>query len=379
MSERKLAHVAGCHTLHSFFPFMPSAQDQHIADLRWMSAALDQAKRGVGMTSPNPPVGAVVVKDDMIIGWGYHKRAGEPHAEVEAIHDAVTRFPKHLPGSTLYVTLEPCCTAGRTPPCTDAIKNARISRVVYGTRDPNPRHQGRADEVLDAARIKVASGVMEQECKDLIRPFAKWVTTGLPYVIAKAGQSLDGRITRPTGESQWITSDAARAHALRLRSRVDAIIVGAETVRRDNPRLTLREANVSQGKLQPWRVVMTRSGALPMDAHLFTDEFKDRTVVLRGLDFPDVLRELGNRGVTSVLVEGGGIVLGRAFSCQMVDEVAWYIAPRLCGGGRPSIAGLPLPASVELNPVKVLTLGDNVLFMGFPVWTAPVNTAQTTA
>lgn len=336
-----------------------------------MSAALDQAKRGIGLTSPNPPVGAVVVKDDMIIGWGYHKKAGEAHAEVEAIHDAVTRFPKALPGSTLYVTLEPCCTAGRTPPCTDAIKNARISRVVYGTRDPNPRHQGRADDVLEAARIKVSWGVMEDECKDVIKAFTKWITTGTPYVIAKAGQSLDGRITRPAGESQWITSDAARGHALRIRSRVDAIIVGAETVRRDNPRLTLREANISAGKLQPWRVVMTRSGVLPQDAHLFTDEFKDRTIVLRGLDFPDVLRELGNRGVTSVLVEGGGIILGRAFATQMVDEVAWYVAPRLCGGGRPSIAGLPLPASVELKPVKVLTLGDNVCFMGTPVFTQP--------
>lgn len=350
---------------------MAKPQDQFLADVRWMSAALDQARRGIGLTSPNPPVGAVVVKDEMIIGWGYHKKAGEAHAEVEAIHDAITRFPKLVAGSTLYVTLEPCCTAGRTPPCTDAIKNARISRVVYGARDPNPRHQGRADEVLEMSRIQVSWGVMEEECKEVIKPFAKWVTTGIPYVIAKAGQSLDGRITRPAGESQWITSDAARGHALRIRSRVDAIIVGAETVRRDNPRLTLREANVSAGKVQPWRVVMTRSGALPHDAHLFTDEFKDRTIVLRGLDFPDVLRELGNRGVTSVMVEGGGIVLGRAFATQMVDEVAWYVAPRLCGGGRPSIAGLPLPASVEIHPVKVFILGDNVCFQGKPIFTVP--------
>ncbi len=333
-----------------------------------MAAALDQARRGVGLTSPNPPVGAVVVANDMIIGWGYHKKAGEAHAEVEAIHDALMRFPKQLPGATLYVTLEPCCTAGRTPPCTDAIKNARIGRVVYGSRDPNPAHQGRADDVLRAAHIQVGSGVLEDECSDLIRPFAKWIKTGIPYVIAKAGQSLDGRITRPGDEPQWITSDAARGHALRLRGRVDAIIVGAETVRRDNPQLTLRGANVNTGKQQPWRVVMTRSGALPEQATIFTDEFKDRTVVLRGLDFPDVLRELGNRGVTSVLVEGGGIILGRAFSCRMVDEVAWYVAPRICGGGRPSVAGLPLPRSVELKPVKVMTIGDNVCFTGYPVW-----------
>ena len=349
---------------------MALPNQQFHSDNRWMAAALDQARRGIGLTSPNPPVGAVVVKDEMVIGWGYHKKAGDAHAEVEAIHDAVTRFPKLVAGSTLYVTLEPCCTMGRTPPCTDAIKAARIARVVYGVRDPNPKHQGSADDVLEAARIKVTSGVMEEECREVIRPFSKWITTGLPYVIAKAGQSLDGRITRPPGESQWITSDAARGHAMRLRARADAIIVGAETVRRDNPKLTLREANQNQGKPQPWRVVMTRSGALPESAHIFTDEFKDRTVVMRGLDFPDVLRELGNRGVTCVLVEGGGIVLGRAFACQMVDEVAWYIAPRFCGGGRPSIAGLPLPASVELKPVKVFIIGDNVCFTGFPVFTA---------
>lgn len=348
---------------------MPSAQDLYNQDNRWMAAALDQARRGIGLTSPNPPVGAVVVKGDTVIGFGYHKKAGEAHAEVEAIHDALTRFPKLLPGATLYVTLEPCTTTGRTPPCTDAIKNARIARVVYGARDPNPQHQGRADEVLLAARINVVSGVLEEECREVIRPFAKWVTTGLPYVIAKAGQSLDGRITRPGNESPWITSEAARAHGMRLRLRSDAIIVGAETVRRDNPRLTLRDARVNQSKLQPWRVVMTRSGSLPEDATIFTDEHKDRTLVLRGLDFPEVLRELGNRGCTTVLVEGGGIILGRAFSCRMVDEVAWYIAPRLCGGGRPSIAGLPLAHSVEIKPVKVMTIGDNVCFTGFPVWT----------
>lgn len=358
---------------------MAAAPTYNPADLRWMSAALDQAKRGVGQTSPNPPVGAVLVKNGVVIGAGYHKRAGEPHAEVEAIQDALSRSPKQVPGSTLYVTLEPCCTTGRTPPCTEAIKTARIARVVYGARDPNPQHQGRADEIFAAARIQVAAGVMEDECKDLIRPFAKWVTTGLPYVIAKVGQSLDGRLTRPTGESQWITSEAARSHAMRLRHRVDAIIVGAETVRRDNPRLTLRESSLSQGKLQPWRVVMTRSGALPEDAHLFTDEFKERTLVLKGLDFPDVLSELGKRGATTVLVEGGGIVMGQAFASRMVDEVAWYIAPRLCGSGRPCISGMPWAASLELNPVKVLTLGDNVLFSGYPVWnTPPANSTPTT-
>ena len=346
-------------------------QEQHLSDLRWMAAALDQARRGIGLTSPNPPVGAVIVNNGAIVGCGFHHKAGQPHAEVEAIHDALQHSPELIPGSTLYVTLEPCCTTGRTPACTDAIRSARIARVVYGARDPNPLHQGRADAVLKTAHINVTSGILATECDQIIRPFTKWITRGTPYVIAKAGQSLDGRLTRPPGEPQWITSDAARSHARRLRSRVDAIIVGAETVRRDNPLLTLREADPGQGKLQPWRVVMTRSGNLPSDAHLFTDAFKDRTLVMKGLDFPEVLRELGARGVVSVLVEGGGIILGQAFASREVDEVAWYVAPRLCGGGRPSIDGLPLPFSVELNSVKIETLGDNVCFTGLPVWPEP--------
>ena len=347
-----------------------SPNEQYRADLRWMSAALDQAKRGVGLTSPNPPVGAVIVKDDAMVGCGYHRQAGMPHAEVEALNDALQRSPKQIQGSTIYITLEPCCTQGRTPACTDAIRSARIARVVYGARDPNPRHQGRADEVLKANGIQVTQGIMEEECEEVIRPFKKWITRGIPWVIAKAGQSLDGRITRPRGEPAWITSEAARAHARRIRSRVDAIIVGAETVRTDNPLLTLREADAGQGKVQPWRVVMTRTGHLPPQAHLFTDEHRARTVVMQGVDFPEVLAELGRRGVVSVLVEGGGGILGRAFASREVDEVVWYVAPRICGGACiPAVGGLGLPASIELTGVKLTPLGDNICMSGYPSWT----------
>lgn len=346
-----------------------SPQELYLSDLRWMTAALDQAKRAVGLTSPNPPVGAVIVRDGVMVGCGFHKKAGQPHAEVEALNDALQRAPKLIAGSTIYVTLEPCCTTGRTPACTDAIRSARIARVVYGARDPNPLHQGRADEVLKAAGIQVTQGIMEKECEEIIRPFRKWITRGIPYVIAKAGQSLDGRITRPVGEPAWITSEAARAHARRLRGRVDAIIVGAETVRTDNPLLTLRDADAGQGKIQPWRVVMTRTGLLPRTAHLFTDEHRDRTVVMKGLDFPEVLQELGKQGVVAVLVEGGGTILGRAFASREVDEVVWYVAPRICGGACTSaVAGLGLPASIELSGVKVTPVGDNVCISGYPVW-----------
>ncbi|MCB1277246.1 bifunctional diaminohydroxyphosphoribosylaminopyrimidine deaminase/5-amino-6-(5-phosphoribosylamino)uracil reductase RibD [Prosthecobacter sp.] len=337
-------------------------------DQHWMHLALDQAQLGAGLTSPNPTVGAVIVAQDKVIGRGYHHKAGEPHAEVEAIRDAQKSNPKLLRGSTIYVTLEPCCTSGRTPPCTEAIKTAGIKRVVFGAYDPNPKHHEQSRDIFLLAGIEVTAGVLEAECRAIIRPFTKWITTGIPYVIAKAGQSLDGRITRPAGESQWITNDAARAHGRRLRMRVDAILVGAETIRKDNPQLTLRDGSSGSGKMQPWRVVLTRSGDLPPHSHIFTDSFKDRTVIMRGKDLPEVLADLGKGGVLSVLIEGGGIILGQAFRERLVDEVYWYIAPRLCGGGRPSLAGSALPQSIRLDDVTVRPMGDNVMMHGFPIW-----------
>lgn len=339
-------------------------------DADWMSQALEQARLGIGLTSPNPAVGAVIVRDGRLIGRGWHRRAGGPHAEVEAIRDARQQHPELLPGATLYVTLEPCSTHGRTGPCTEAVREAGIGRVVWGARDPNPDHQGRAREVLGAAGVETAAGVLESECRELIRPFAKWITTGMPYVIAKAGQSLDGRITRPAGEGRWLTSAEARAHGRRLRAMVDAILVGAGTVRADNPQLTLREA-AFPGKEQPWRVVLTRSGDLPASAHLFTDEFKARTLVLRGLELEEALRELGRRGVVSVLIEGGADILRQAFAQRLVDEVAWYVAPLLCGaGGLPVLGGHELSASVALKEVRMETLGDNLCIIGRPEWSA---------
>ena len=348
---------------------MPPPTDKNATpDQRWMHLALDQARRGVGLTSPNPPVGAVIVAQGQVIGQGFHRKAGEPHAEVEAIRDAQQNHPKLLPGATIFITLEPCSTHGRTPPCTEAIKASGLKRVVFSAQDPNPQHVGRCRDILLLAGIAVTGGVLEAECKALIRPFAKWITTGMPYVIAKAGQSLDGRITRPTGESRLITNDSARAHGRRLRLRVDAIIVGAETVRQDNPQLTLRDGGAGSAKPQPWRVVLTRSGDIPPQSHILTDEFKDRTLIFHGKDLPEVLADLGKRGVVTVLIEGGGIILGQAFRERLVDEVYWYIAPRFCGGGRPSLAGQPLPQSIELDHATVRPMGDNVCMHGYPRW-----------
>ena len=294
----------------------------------WMRLALAEARRGAGLTSPNPCVGAVIVKDGALLGSGWHRKAGGLHAEVEALRGVDAR------GATVYITLEPCSTHGRTPPCVEASIAAGVARVVWGADDPNPQHAGRAQEILTAAGVEVISGILEAECKELIAPFSKLITTGLPYVIAKAGMSLDGRITRPAGEGQWLTGEAARADAMKLRAQCDAIIVGAETIRQDDPALTLRGTDIPEGKEQPWRVVLTRSGNLPPDAQIFTDAHKDRTLVMRDLPLEEVLKSLAARGVMHVLIEGGGTVLAAAFSESLVDEVVFYTAPLISGTGR---------------------------------------------
>ncbi len=345
---------------------MPSSDDEH-----WMTLALAQAARGIGLTSPNPAVGAVIIKRGQVIGQGFHHKAGGPHAEIEALRD-VKKNGGDARGASAYVTLEPCSTHGRTPACTEALIKAGITSVTYGSPDPNPKHTGAADLVLRAAGIEVDSGVLSEACDRLIRPFAKWMKTGLPYVIAKSGQSLDGRITRPPGEPQWITGEAARAHAMQLRVRCDAILIGAETLRKDNPRLTLRGSGIPRGKQQPWRVIVTRSGNLPEKACVFTDKFKDRTLVLHGdFTFREILRDLAKREITTVLLEGGGSLMGQAFAARTVDEVCWYVAPRICGGGVMSTGGVdfsPKARSVKLTDIWQEPIGDDLCIQGYPVW-----------
>ena len=327
-----------------------------------MRAALAEAERGVGRTSPNPAVGAVIVRGGRIVARGFHRGAGLPHAEIEAL--CALSDPKRARGATLYVTLEPCSTHGRTPPCTDAIRAAGIARVVIGCRDPNPRHAGRAVRILRRAGIAVTIGVLEAECRAVIRPFAKWITTGLPWVVAKWAMTLDGRITRPAGEPRTISSAASRKRVQELRGRVDAVLVGAGTVWADNPRLTVRGR---RGMPQPWRVVVTRSGDLPADARLFTDAHRDRTLVFRGRPLRAVLRELGRRGVMTVLVEGGGSVLGTAFDARLVDEVWMFLAPRISGGGVPAVAGRGVGSNAEslcLDTVAFERISDDILLRG---------------
>lgn len=311
------------------------------SDETLMRAALTEAKKGVGSTSPNPAVGAILAFHGEIIARGHHKRAGAPHAEVNCLANLDQPAPR---GATLYVTLEPCSTIGRTPPCTEAIVAAGIKHVVVGAVDPNPRHAGRGIELLQNAGVVVRSGVLADECAAMNRAFNKWICSGHPFVIAKCGMSLDGRLTRPSGERRWITSAAARRHANRRRALVDAILVGAETVRADNPRLTVREM---PGAHQPWRIVLSRSGRLPASAHIFTDAFSDRTLVFRDKSLEAILGELGRREITSVLIEGGGDVIAQALDSRLVDAVDIYLGSMLTGGPVIAFAGLGAASSAE--------------------------------
>lgn len=329
-----------------------------------MAAALREARKASGRTSPNPAVGALLVHQDRIIARGHHRAAGLPHAEAVCIAASKGRAPR---GTTLYVTLEPCSTTGRTPPCTQAIIAAGILRVVVGAIDVNPRHAGRGLALLQKAGIEVQSGVLAEECARLNETFNHWVLTRRPFVIAKCGMSLDGRLTRPPGESQWLTSAAARTHANRLRGEVDAILVGAETVRADNPRLTAR---VGKPRRQPWRIVWTRSGRLPRAAHLFCDRFAERTLVFRNTSLDEMMRALGEKEITTLLIEGGGEVLGEALDAQLIQRVHIYLAPLFTGGPVPAFAARGAGSTgegVRLEEVRYEKLGAEILLTGKPV------------
>jgi diaminohydroxyphosphoribosylaminopyrimidine deaminase/5-amino-6-(5-phosphoribosylamino)uracil reductase len=328
----------------------------------WMRLALREARRGLGRTSPNPAVGAVIVSArGLLLAKGWHRAAGQPHAEIEAIRRLAR--PALARGATLYVTLEPCSTHGRTGPCVDAIIAAGFRRVVVGVVDPNPAHAGRGLKQLRKAGIDIIQGVLAQEAAALNRGFNKWILTGLPYVIAKCALSLDGRITRLPAEGQWLTSERSRADVHRLRARVDAILIGAGTLRDDNPRLTVRGVRCAR---QPWRVVVARSGELPAHAHLFTDEHRNRTLVYKKRSLAWVLRDLGRRGVTTVLLEGGMRILGEAFDKRLVDRVQFYVAPLLLGGPKLSIGGhgsTSTGGAVIANP-EYRRIGSDVVLTG---------------
>jgi diaminohydroxyphosphoribosylaminopyrimidine deaminase/5-amino-6-(5-phosphoribosylamino)uracil reductase len=337
-------------------------------DERFMREALKEAKKGQGQTSPNPAVGAVLVVDNRVVARGHHRGAGHEHAEIECLRNFGADVPAR---ATLYITLEPCSTIGLTGPCTDAILRAGIRKVVVGSVDVNPRHHRRGIRRLRDAGIKVREGVLEEDCARLNETFNKWIVSRLPFIIAKCGMTLDGRLTRSPAESRWITGPSARRHARQLRGRVDAILVGAETVRVDNPRLTVRGV---RGAQQPWRVVLTRSGNLPRRARLFSDQWAGQTLIYKGKSLTSVLKDLGKRSVTSVLIEGGGQVLGQALDARLIDKVQIYLGPILTGGPVNAFSGHGAQSTsnaIRLGDVSYKRIGENVCITAYPKKIAP--------
>jgi diaminohydroxyphosphoribosylaminopyrimidine deaminase/5-amino-6-(5-phosphoribosylamino)uracil reductase len=311
-------------------------------DEKWMGMAVELAKRAGNSTRPNPRVGAIVVKGGRILGEGFHRKAGQAHAEVEALRKAGVKAK----GADLYVTLEPCSTHGRTPPCTDRIVASGIREVIYGAEDVDQRNAGGAGRVLSQKKIRVVKGILRKECEKLNEDYRHWTTKKEPWVILKLAMTLDGYLV--VLGRRWVTGGPARAEVQKLRSECDAILVGAETVRKDNPQLTVRKVfrhsaecrNV--GGEQPWRVVVTRSGKLPKGANLFRGRYKDRTLVYRKKKWSEVFKDLHRRGVSRLLVEGGAEVAGGLIKAGKVNEVVIYLAPILVGDrgkGLPQIEG----------------------------------------
>jgi len=298
----------------------------------------------------------MLVQDGEIIAEGWHQKAGGDHAEHACLKNLKPQTP-NLQTASLYVTLEPCSTHGRTPPCTDLILEKGIGRVVVSVEDLNPKHAGRGLEILREAGVGVLSGVCEKEGRDLVAPFEKFITTGMPYVTLKLASTLDGKIADCTGDSKWITGPEARERVQEMRRRVDAIMVGAGTVRADDPSLLPRPSN---GR-KPWRVVIGKN--IPSDAKVLTDEAMDRTLVQTG-SLKDILKELAERDVMHVLCEGGGQLAAGLVEGGLVDEFAFFVAPKLMGAdGLPSFAGTGgLISDIQnLKFQSVEQLGEDVL------------------
>ena len=330
-------------------------------DKHWMHLAIEQAHKGIMTCSPNPPVGAVIVKEEKLLGVGWHQQAGRPHAEREAIANALDHHtPEDLKGATIYVTLEPCSTQGRTPPCTAGIIDAGFTRVVYGSTDPNLLHAGAAEKILQAANIQVSTDVCKDECDRLIRAFSKVQQTSMPWVILKSAISLDGSTTRPPGEGQWLSSPESREIVHQLRNQVDAIITGGNTARIDNPSLTLRSKKVIS-KNQPWRMVITQGKKtdLPTDLKLFNDSHADRTLVQENGDITSALKNLADRGCNSVLVEAGGGLMAAFLEQQLADELVIFYAPLITGGA--DIGFGNCTPKVELVEQQYTKIGNDVM------------------
>jgi diaminohydroxyphosphoribosylaminopyrimidine deaminase/5-amino-6-(5-phosphoribosylamino)uracil reductase len=338
-------------------------------DIRWLRRALRLAQRGLGLCSPNPMVGAVVQRDGALLGEGYHQQAGGAHAEPLALAQA----GEAACGATLYVTLEPCSTWGRTPPCCEAIIKAGIKRVVIGCLDQNPKHAGRGVEILRAAGIEVRCGVLEETCRQLNEAFFFWISNGRPFVCLKMAMTLDGRIATASGQSQWISGEAARRVVQKMRRGADAVMAGGDTVRQDDASLQVRMP--ARWPRQPLRVVWTSASSLPPELKMFHDGGPAPILAkphrrAEWLEFLSALARRQERPVSSLLLEGGGELAAAALRAGVVNKVAFFVAPKLLGGrgSRPVLGGdnpQTLSEALELNHMRSRPVGDDLLITGY--------------
>ena len=358
-----------------------------MTDQEYMLRAIQLAKKGEGWTNPNPMVGAVIVKDGRIIGEGYHKKCGELHAE----RNAIASLTESAEGATIYVTLEPCCHYGKTPPCTEAIIEQKIKKVVIGSRDPNPKVAGKGAQILRESGITVVQDFMREEC-DRLNPFFHYITTKTPYVVMKYAMTLDGKIATKTGASKWITGEPARQEVQHMRHRYMGIMAGIGTVLADDPMLNVRV----EGWKSPVRIVCDSSLRIPLDSQIVRSAKEYRTIVAyagreeneeitekierlhaKGVDTvccPDekgqidlkkLMTYLGNEGIDSILLEGGGTLNDSALRAEIVKEVHCFIAPKLFGGKNSKTPvqgiGIGLPSeALKLKCTDICRIGEDI-------------------
>ena len=357
-----------------------------------MQRALELAANAKGRTSPNPMVGAVIIKGHRIISEGFHKKVGAPHAEAIALKKAGSKAK----GATMFVTLEPCChTEKRTPPCTKAIIASGIRKVIVATTDPNPKVSGKGIKELRAAGIETEVGILGPESRSLNETFNKFITKKEPFVVLKIAQSLDGKIATAKGESKWITGETSRKHVHQLRNDLDAVLVGIETVRKDNPSLDCR----IRGGRNPYRVIVDSVLRIPLSSKVLAyndnktiiattrkaSERKIKQLTGRGakvlvirskagrVNLKALMKELGKLDITGVMIEGGSSIASSAISTRIVDRVMFFVAPRIIGGtdSIPSIGGKSpslLGNAIKLKGLRATAAGDDILIEGYPVY-----------
>jgi diaminohydroxyphosphoribosylaminopyrimidine deaminase/5-amino-6-(5-phosphoribosylamino)uracil reductase len=359
-----------------------------MSDRDYIELAMQLAKQGAGHVSPDPHVGAVVVNNGEIVGRGHYRKFGEPHAEAMAISEAGDKCR----GATIYTNLEPCCHVGKNPPCTDAIIRSGIKRVVSSLRDPNPKVNGGGFEKLMAAGIEVEAGIMEDEATELNEAFLKYIRTRMPFMVAVLAQTVDGKIAQPDGLSQWITCAESRREVHRMRSEYDAVLVGANTIRVDNPQLTVRDVD---GR-DPKRIIVAGSSPLPADSTVFTDDVRQSTIVAcapeysesySGLDgvtvweiersrggrvnLMNLLIRAGKEQVSSILIEGGSAMTSAFFARRLVDKIHVFTAPMILGSGLPAVEDIGidrLDRGVGIRDGRYKQVGTDMWLSGYPEW-----------